>query len=123
MGMFDDLRCDYPLPAPNCEGLSFQTKDTPAQYLDLYTITADGELLEEEYETVDRSDPKAEGFMALIGCATRVNKRAVPCLFTGEICFYTSSGGGWLEFSSYFKAGKLQQVNLLEDTRPKPPTP
>jgi len=47
MGMFDYIVCDYPLPegAPR-EG--WQTKGTPNQYLDKYTITEDGRLLDPE---------------------------------------------------------------------------
>lgn len=117
MGMFDDLRCDYPLPAAGANALRYQTKDTPAQWCDLYVIDADGQLLHEQYDTEDRSDPNAEGLMRFAGCMTRVSKRLVPVTdFTGEIRFY---GGDcdWVEFSSYFVGGKLQSVTLIEDTR------
>lgn len=46
MGMFDDIVCEYPLPA-GAPRTGYQTKDTPAQMLDTYTITADGRLLDE----------------------------------------------------------------------------
>lgn len=119
MGMYDDLRCDYPLPADGANALSYQTKDTPAQWCELYVIDKDGFLLHERYDVEDRSDPEAVGLMALAGCATRVNKRLVSVPeFTGEIRFYDlPDGGGWIEFSSYFIDGKLQSVTLLEDTR------
>jgi hypothetical protein len=44
--MFDYVRCEYPLPddAPP-EG--WQTKDTPNQYMEKYTITEDGRLVDE----------------------------------------------------------------------------
>jgi hypothetical protein len=61
MGMFDDLRCEYPLPAEGANALSYQTKDTPAQWMELYIIGADGRLMHEEYDTEDHSDPNAEG--------------------------------------------------------------
>ena len=46
MGLFDDVRCDYPLPegAPT-DG--YQTKDTAAQSLETYLIAEDGRLLDE----------------------------------------------------------------------------
>lgn len=115
MGMFDYLRCEYPLPAPDAQHLEFQTKDTDSQFLDEYAIRADGTLWVQEYDTEDRSDPKAKGLMKLIGCATRVNKRwvHVPDV-TGEICF----GNGEVCFSAYFRKGALQQINLLSDERP-----
>jgi len=122
MGMFDDLRCEYPLPVPGANDLSYQTKDTPAQWCDLYVIRKDGTLCHEQYDEEDHSDPNAEGFMRFVGSAARVNKRLVPVEnFTGEIRFYDlPEPGEWIEFSSYFVAGKLQSVNLIKDTRAQP---
>lgn len=126
MGMFDDLRCDYPLPADGANALAYQTKDTPAQWCELYVITKDGQLMHEEYDEEDQSDPKAEGLMRLLGSAARVNKRLVPCELTGEICFYTfldreqtkdGERGAWVEWSSYFVGGKLKEIHLLSDNR------
>ena len=126
MGMFDDLRCDYPLPAEGANALAYQTKDTPAQYMEQYVIREDGTLWGEEYDTEDQSDPNAEGLSRLIGCATRVNKRPVQVAdFTGELRFYTfekdsfddRDPGSWVEWSSYFVDGKLKEVHLISDTR------
>lgn len=118
MGLFDELRCERELPAPNCEGMLFQTKDTPSQYMDLYVIRADGTLWREVYDTEDRSDPNAEGLLRLFGMATRVNKRwEQESEFTGEIRFYESVGEAWVEFSAYFLRGNLQQLNLIADER------
>jgi hypothetical protein len=47
MGVFDYIRCDFPLPDGFAGGVKFQTKDTPAQYLETYIITSDGRLLDE----------------------------------------------------------------------------
>ena len=51
MGMFDYLRCEYPLPdeAP-VDG--WQTKDTPNQVLEKYVITRDGRLVDSSGETL-----------------------------------------------------------------------
>jgi hypothetical protein len=126
MGMFDYLRCEYPLPAPNAQALDYQTKDTGAQYMDTYVITAEGRLVHEKYDVEDRSDPKAEGLDALLGSMTRVNKRnSEPLDFTGEISFYTGGDYNeptrwWIEFSAYFINGLLQSMTLVSDTRPSP---
>lgn len=126
MGMFDDLRCEYPLPAEGANALAYQTKDTPAQWCELYVITKDGNLMHEVYDEEDQSDPKAEGLMRLLGSAARINKRLEPCELTGEIRFYTfldrtpsteAGRGAWVEWSSYFVAGKLKEIHLLSDTR------
>lgn len=109
MGLFDYLRCNYPLPVEGAELLEYQTKDTPAQWMDQYEIRADGTLWHENYDTEDRSDPNAEGFDRLFGCMTRVNKRWEPVLLTGEIVFYAED----IEFSAYFVGGKLMRLEML----------
>ena len=43
MGLFDRVRCRYPLPDPVAQDLEYQSKSTPAQYLHQYEITPDGE--------------------------------------------------------------------------------
>lgn len=120
MGMYDELRCHYPLPVDGANTLLFQTKDTDAQYLDLYEIRADGTLWHEEYDVEDQSDPNATGFFRFVGCATRINKRWVPDSMTGEIRFYTSRTAGrindsWIEFSAYFVDGRLRELHTIRD--------
>ena len=44
MGMFDEVVCRYPLPWPEVQDATWQSKGTPAQYLDQYEIRADGSL-------------------------------------------------------------------------------
>ncbi len=110
MGMFDDLRCHYPLPREGANDLAYQTKDTPAQWLDLYEIRADGSLWHEAYDIEDRSDPNATGLLALRGSMTRVNKRWEPVRLTGEVRFYTDARGSWVEFSAYFVDGQLREL-------------
>ena len=53
MGMFDYVKCEYPLPDPEAQDLLFQTKDTDAMFLETYKITKEGQLLHftGEYET------------------------------------------------------------------------
>jgi hypothetical protein len=128
MGMFDYIRCGYPLPLPQYQHEEFQTKDTPAQFLDHYEIMSDGTLTHQTYDIEDRSDPNAEGLMRIVGMITRVNPKWETVDFTGEIRFYTSTGEkpqeikglgvvnqpcGWVEFSAYFLGGKLNQLNLI----------
>ncbi|MBX7229846.1 MAG: hypothetical protein K1X48_09600 [Burkholderiaceae bacterium] len=90
MGMFDYVKCHYPLPVKGAEDLIYQTKDTPSQWLDMYEIRADGTLWHE-----DRSAQK---------------KRPGPVKWTGEIVFYADK----LEFSAYFVAGKLLHLERLD---------
>lgn len=110
MGMFDYLRCHYPLPWEGATALEYQTKDTPAQYLDQYEIRADGTLWHKDYDIEDHSDPNAEGLRRIFGMMTRVNERWEPEALTGEIVFYA----GDFEFSAYFVGGKLRHLEPLQ---------
>ena len=131
MGMFDEIKCRYPLPVEGANTLDYQTKDTPDQYCDLYEIREDGTLWHQIYDTEDQSDAakwKADnpgkelpeelnGWRSCCGCMTRVNKRweQLP-EFVGEIRFYTTlppRDSGWIEWSAYFEAGKVARLNLV----------
>ncbi len=124
MGLYDYLRCDYPLPIEGSNDRTYQTKCTPSQYMDMYVISKDGKLMHEEYDTVDRSDPNAIGLQALIGCAARENQRLVPCNFSGSINFYDfwdskgeiDGSKGWLEFMALFDEGQLIKIKVVEET-------
>ncbi|MDP2171888.1 MAG: hypothetical protein Q8J96_15870, partial [Rhodocyclaceae bacterium] len=108
MGMFDYLKCKYPLPDAGDDDLEYQTKDTPAQFLDNYEIRADGSLWHLDYDIEDRSDPNADGLARLVGRLSRVNERWEPVPFTGEIRFYCYVGENQCtEFSAYFVNGML----------------
>ena len=108
MGMFDYLKCKYPLPDAGDNDLEYQTKDTPAQFLDNYEIRADGSLWHLDYCIEDRSDPNAEGLARLVGRLSRVNERWEPVPFTGEIRFYCYvDENQCTEFSAYFVNGML----------------
>lgn len=118
MGMYDEVRCVYPLPVPGANELMYQTKSFDAPMIDLYEIRADGTLWREAYDIEDRSDPNATGVYRFEGMMTPVNKRWEPMsAFTGEVRFYDwLEPDGWIEWSAYFKDGSLQQLNLIEHT-------
>ena len=146
MGMFDDINCKYPLPLAGANELAYQTKDTESQFCDIYEIRCDGTLWHEAYDTEDHSalakwkaansdqEPPKElsGTMdALLGCMTRANKRWEQVNLTGEIRFDTiysldddgkmtndNSRDGWVEWSSYFVDGKLNQMHLVVNRVP-----
>jgi len=44
MGLFDDVKCEYPLPDREHQGREFQTKDLDC-LMDHYTITREGRLI------------------------------------------------------------------------------
>jgi hypothetical protein len=118
MGMFDELRCRYPLPVDGANELLYQTKSL-TNALDQYQISEQGELSRLDYDLEDRSDPTKPGLLALVGIATRVNERWVPEPLTGEVRFHGSLDGSWseqswLEFSAYFVKGKLRELHQLK---------
>lgn len=111
MGLFDYVKCRYPLPIEGANALEFQTKDTGNPFMENYEIRADGSLWREHYDTEDRSDPTAEGLRAFAGCMTRVNRRWEPEPLTGSLEFHTmTTDRRWLSFDALFKAGKLQTL-------------
>lgn len=113
--MFDEVTCRFPLPAPGCEGLVFQTKDTPSQFLERYEIREDGTLWRQAYDTVDRSDPNAQGILRLAGIMARTNERWEREYLSGSMYFYTSAGEEWFEFLALFMEGVLQEVRRVEE--------
>lgn len=121
MGMFDEIRCLYPLPLDGANARTYQTKDTPAQFTDLYEIREDGTLWHENYDLEDQSDPTKTGIERIFGMCARVNERWEPVDFTGEIRFYDfvketlDHADGWIEWSAYFTKGKLVALNLIEN--------
>lgn len=130
MGMFDYLRCDYPLPArPAAQGehVHFQTKSFDNN-LDTFHLREDGSLWEQEYDIEDRSDPNAEGLDRLMGSMTRTQLRWRHMIeFTGEIEFHCGYGpktkNGWhdgfIRFQAQFIDGQLTSVAILsEDISP-----
>lgn len=109
MGVFDYVRCKLTIPGVTPE-MEFQTKDTPAQYLEQYEVRADGSLWHQDYDTEDRSDPNAEGMARLVGMATAINKRWVRCNSTGCVDIYHFRPPVELEFALFYINGELRAV-------------
>lgn len=103
MGMFDYIKCEMPLPEtpePPPAGDLFQTKDTPEQYLAIYTITADGRLEMRPYSLQDAPQDLDD--------------------FHGDINFYKIGihqgqwdGREW-EYRARFTDGRCSSINLIK---------
>lgn len=134
MGLFDEITCKFPLSVDKANGLTYQTKDTPAQFCDSYEIREDGTLWHQAYDIEDQSDltkwikenpGKEPGDIfkdpakSLFGCMARINQRwEREVNFTGEIRFYTliseeSCADRWIEWSAYFNEGKTDNIKLI----------
>lgn len=128
MGMFDELRCEYPLPDAVVQDEVFQTKSFDC-VLARYTITADGRLIEHtaRYESVPEEERPHYGkpewekpFMRSAGSmkATPTGDEEIP--FHGDAFFYTSRGEPGtetfepFEYQARFTEGKLQWIKRVE---------
>lgn len=99
MGMYDELECKYPLPFPEVQGETFQTKDFDCA-ADAYLIDTDGRLylMNDGYRVVPEEQrpyygkPEWENPKSLFRLMGSMEK--VPCKkdvnFHGDLHFYTS---------------------------------
>jgi hypothetical protein len=147
MGMYDSIKIEYPLDnlpqnlIDSWQGdITFQTKDTPDQYMSLYKIDEGGKLWHQERETewVKSETPDAELFADRIGHMNIISKTWKQIDFHGAINFYDSynheeykyefnSGEskewqryelGWIEYCALFKDGQMISINLVKDEKP-----
>ena len=111
MGMFDTIQY---------QGEEYQTKDTPAQFLDNYKIEQNPEdghwyLWHEEYDTdwIDDADHFGGGY------AKQSNHRWVACEdFDGVLRFYRSDKDNrdlWIEFKTLFMDGRMIKIKEVFD--------
>jgi len=101
MGMFDYVRCRYPLPAPEVQEKIFQTKDTPEPGMVTWVIGADGSLALE-------SEPAKD----------------IPVwgLIRGPLIIYTGHGGFWYDVRFEFADGRVTAVKVTKSAL-EPPRP
>ena len=105
MGMFDKVRCFYPLPWPEVQDTTWRSKDTPAQYLDSYEIREDGTLWHEVYTARWEKDHTAPlGFNLY---RDDVHWAQVSD-FCGELgILHSVQSGGWYRVRFWFRDGKV----------------
>jgi hypothetical protein len=127
MGMFDSIRCDYPLPLPlevvdklpDIYEEEFQTKDFE-NLLNYYILTEDGELLfhKKTYEWRDDDSSFLKGYMEI------VDEKIIPHTFHGLVNLYfygtvysdESRLSGYdisVEYIAKFNNGLLDSLDLL----------
>lgn len=113
MGLYDTLRCEYPLPEPTHQRREFQTKDFE-RLLDEYLITRDGRLV--------RRARRGKSGLA----------RDVEWPYHGDVRFYDvdpEKDRGLIEYVARFIDGRVEWIRRLdEETRvlleaPGTPTP
>ena len=111
MGMFDNLECEYPLPAKP-SNTWWQTKTFPHPYLEDYRITAEGRLLKRDQWSMkeleaggDPADNRATW--------TELN-------YHGVVNFYTldDETDEWFECDAKFTDRQLVSVERVEEGKP-----
>ena len=95
MGLFDEVRCPYPLNCPEVQDAIFQSKDTPTQYFDQYEIRVDGTLWHEAFDHRD-------------------NVRWEQVMIDGEIEIHHAIGEApnmkWYSFRFWFRDGVVRDM-------------
>lgn len=107
MGLFDTLYCDYPLPDPEFQNEEFQTKDLEC-LLDRYRISADGRLCLLQRKI----SPFEEGIRP------KDTEKDKDINYHGEICFYSVSDHGSLEYCARFTHGALEWIRRAGEPEP-----
>ena len=119
MGMFDDIRCEYPLPEGSEEhqGRGFQTKDLGCS-MARYTITDEGRLVEnrvyyEDHPTRTRWDVILKRDVPEKVVAHRAD---IDQDYHGDVLFYDywlpEPGGDYVgvEFTARFTNGSVEWI-------------
>ena len=105
MGLFDEVRCDYPLPDGK-PGTYFQTKTFDAPYIEQYRITPEGRLLREEPPWYER--------IPVRGISNWVDTN-----FHGVLNFYDydTKTKVWRNFNAIFTHGQLELIQDVSGRR------
>jgi hypothetical protein len=103
VGLYDEVRCEYPLPNPSHQALLFQTKDLE-NLLDLYLVTRRGRLVR-----------KKTGLLEPRSCH-------VLCPIHQDLRIHTSVEVGpeeheWVEYVLRFTEGRVTKVRRSRDRR------
>lgn len=113
MGMFDEVKCRYPLSVEGANKLVYLSKDTPQQQLETYEIREDGTLWQEVCDPEWLSDPSE--FSEVRMNPRNVRWEQVP--FEGELEIQTGVGelgamgfDKWYSFRFWFRDGIVRDV-------------
>lgn len=112
MGMFDYIKCMYPLPG-EVNIINFQTKSLD-NCLEQYEIREDGTLWQEICKYEDHSDQSlSTPLERLRGICTKIHKGWKPYTDACTIYFYESDNNIWVEFKAQFIEGKLHKIEKV----------
>lgn len=126
MGMFDYIKCEYPVPDTEVQHHSFQTKDFN-NLMDTYTISNEGRLIYHKTKTVEvpkeerpywgKPEWDEDGLFSLIGSQRNIPVADIDMDFHGILNFYTYIGDVnsdsdyvWYEYNAKFTEGQLVEL-------------
>ncbi len=106
MSLYDTIKCDYPLPDPEFQGEEFQTKDLE-EMLNRYLIAADGKLwrLHKGVDFFGMNDVPPD---------IAETDKMEDTHYHGDICFYTDTKEGWVEYRARFTHGMVEWIHRIE---------
>lgn len=107
MGMFDTLRCDYPLPDPEFQERTFHTHDLGC-LLDHYHIDADGRLRQIRRKLHVARDDRA----------ARQPPEREDTHYHGDLRFHAKTAKGRLEYRARFTHGVMEWIRRVKDEGP-----
>lgn len=127
MGLFDDIRCDMPLPNPPSPMLQWQTKSLECG-MNHYLIKEDGHLVDENIRMEEKPGaPPQPKFLTPEDFAWRKEWMEqkegpeIPIDHTGEVRFYSMDANKvWWEYVAFFEGGKcfkIVRVSPEEDAK------
>ncbi len=122
--MYDNVRCEYPLPCPEVQGEVFQTKDFNMPCLDDYRITKEGRLIlrlvrwesvpEQERPYWGKPEWEKNGIFRVCGSIKDMELGEQDVNYHGDLHFYTSGKNGeWYEFVARFTHGTVEWIKRV----------
>lgn len=131
MGMFDSIRCEFPLPLeatkqhPELNKVDFQKKEFQTKCLDnslsYYTIREDGTLWQKKVEGhYEPGNENSDNWLDQLGQFVTDREWEEQVFITQYITFYTyirddsNENDYWIEFKAHFKNGTLTEIDNTE---------
>lgn len=118
MGMYDEIKCEYPLPDEDLQNEGFQTKDLE-NFMEQYTITKDGFLVlhkktyefvpEEERPYYGTKDWENNPIVRVFGSFKSTHTCDEHVEYDGDLMFYTIrlNTDEFVDYVATFDKGKL----------------
>jgi len=122
LSVWDHIRCEMPLPGAPADGTrTFMTRDTPYQFMEDYTITADGRLIHQATKWIpreDRPDPDEPRVMRhSFGSRRPAPDQDEEVPFNGDLTFTDLSARNSPTYVACFIDGRCIRIFLEEEYR------